>query len=107
MRQSYKNKVQYILTSPTSLEMLKNSISEKCSEKFCARMPCKRRSHFSGHFLSPDFGAFHVKLDFFNTHGWLQQLAFSGNDCRRIGLSLLICDRRRTLHPGWRSRLSW
>jgi len=31
-------------------------------------MPYKRRSHFSGHFLSPDFGAFHVKLDFFNTH---------------------------------------
>ena len=25
MPQSYKNKVQYILTSPTSLEMLKNS----------------------------------------------------------------------------------
>src|SRR3974377_491694 len=29
-------------------------------------MPYKRRSQFSGRFLSPDFGAFHAKRDFFN-----------------------------------------
>lgn len=33
--------------------LLKTSISGKCSEEFCARMPYKRRSQFSGHFLSP------------------------------------------------------
>ena len=48
--------------------LLKNSIAEKCSEKLCARMPYKQRSQFSGHFLSPDFGAFQAKLDFFNSH---------------------------------------
>ena len=47
---------------------MKNSISEKCSETLCARMPYTRRSHFSRHFLSSDFGAFHAKLDFFNSH---------------------------------------
>src|SRR5215469_8948689 len=41
---------------------------EKCSEKLCARMPHKRRSQFSEHFLSPDFGAFHAELEFLNTH---------------------------------------
>ena len=30
-------------------------------------MPYKRRSQFSGHFLSPNFGAFHAKLEFFNS----------------------------------------
>lgn len=37
-------------------------------EKVCARMPYKRRSQFSGHFASLDFGAFHAKLDFFNSY---------------------------------------
>jgi len=32
MPQSYKNKVQYILTAPTSLEMLKNSDFVKIAE---------------------------------------------------------------------------
>jgi len=48
--------------------LLKNSFSRKCSGKLCARMPYKRRSQFSGHFLSPHFGAIGAKLDFFNTH---------------------------------------
>ena len=36
-------------------------------------MPYKRRSQFSGHFLSLHFGAIRAKLDFFNTHGMLRQ----------------------------------
>jgi hypothetical protein len=50
------------------LWLLKNSFSEKCSKNLCATMPYKRRSQFSGHFLSPDFGAFQAKQDFFNSH---------------------------------------
>jgi hypothetical protein len=48
--------------------LLKNSISKEWSEELCARMPYKRRSQFSGYFLSPDFGLFHPKPEFFNTH---------------------------------------
>ena len=44
MPQTYKNKVQYILTSPTSLEMLKNSFAENSQKKLCDRKPYKRRS---------------------------------------------------------------
>src|SRR5215467_10478690 len=40
------------------LWLLKNSFSEKCSKKLCATMPYKRRSQFSGHFLSPDLVRF-------------------------------------------------
>ena len=50
--------------------VLKNSISEKCSEKLCVRLSCIRRSQFC--FL-PRFGAFHAKLDFFNSHSCFQR----------------------------------
>ena len=38
-------------------------------------MPYKRRSQFSGHFLSLDFGEFHTKKDFFNRHSRLHSLS--------------------------------
>src|SRR5215831_19320359 len=67
--------------------LLKNSIAEKCSEKLCARMPYKRRSQFSGHFLSPHFGAFHTKLEFFNRH----RRFHSNFDCFRSASHRIVC----------------
>ena len=42
-------------------------------------MPYKRQSQFSGHFLSPDFGAFHTKRDFFNSHTRLHSKPLPGH----------------------------
>jgi len=42
------------------------------------RMPYERRSQFSGHFLSPDFGAFTRKPDFFTSTGNSAQNPCSG-----------------------------
>jgi len=67
-------------------------MTEKCSEKLCARMPYKRRSQFSRHFLSPDFGAFHARLEFFNTHGILRQL--TGRSVQRYQRELGLPVRR-------------
>jgi hypothetical protein len=74
MPQSYKNKVQYILTSPTSLEMLKNSFSLNWRKQNCSRMPYKRSSRIPRHFVSPKFWLFYAKREFFNTNAIFRQL---------------------------------
>jgi hypothetical protein len=40
------------------LWLLKNSLTQNCSKKLCARRPYKRLSPFSGHFLSLNFWLF-------------------------------------------------
>src|SRR5215472_2078239 len=87
--------------------LLKNSIARKCSEKLCARMPYKRRSQFSGHFLSLDFGDFTRKRTFstdtpvndsagrgFGRGGelrWELQLSSIQSAACRIELRCLLC----------------
>jgi hypothetical protein len=58
-------------------------------------MPYKRRSQISGHFLSLDFGAFHAKLPFFNTHSPFH------SSCRKKakGKRTRVTSRRRELLP--------
>ena len=57
------------------LWLLKNSLPGKRSKKLCARMPYKRRSRFSWTFSIPQVLPVLRKMDFFNTHACLQQLA--------------------------------
>jgi hypothetical protein len=48
--------------------LLKNSFALNYPKQKCARMPYKRRSQFSRHYVSPKFWLFGRKLDFFNSH---------------------------------------
>ena len=112
MPQSYKNKVQYILTSPTSLEMLKNSFSLNWRKQNCSRMPYKRSSRIPRHFVSPKFWLFYAKREFFNTNAIFQQstncfVIFSAVDNRPIESAdrlVVHCERgysRRSAVMGW------
>ena len=74
---------------------MKNSFSEKCSKKLCATMPYKRRSQFSGHFLSPDFGPFHTERDFFNSHRMLRQLTLLA-ESKSLRYAVLLIALRAT-----------
>jgi hypothetical protein len=76
MPQSYKNKVQYILTSPTSLEMLK--VSRRTPERRLLRtLPAGhgiRRSLFALHDASYACG-------FVTAAAWLQGFKIIGASC--------------------------
>src|SRR5882724_3691428 len=63
------------LTTPTSLEMLKNSHSRSPQKFHRARMPDKRRSRFWWTFSTPRRGQFFQNREFFNSHRRSHQLA--------------------------------
>src|SRR5215469_12780890 len=52
----------------TGVSVEKTRPRKNAQKTFALGCPYKRRSQFSGHFLSPHFGAFHARPDFFNSH---------------------------------------
>ena len=59
---------------------MKNSFSLNCRKQNCVRMRYKRSSRISRHFVSPNFGSFGGKTEFFNSHRRLH----SNSDCFRF-----------------------
>ena len=55
---------------PVAVEKL---LHQKSQKNLAIGSPTNDDLKFSGHFLSPDFGVFHAKPDFFNTHAIFRQ----------------------------------
>jgi hypothetical protein len=66
--------------------LLKNSFSRNCRKRNCFRMRYKRSSRIPRHFVSPNFGSFVGKREFFNSHRCLH----SNSDSLRFSSHRLL-----------------